>query len=178
MSMDHKAFAFDWNAFRTDRLHDILYEALESGMTSVLVAYINDHRESVRTPCEGAALEPDWQDSLENNDVQELGDYALTRFYDPCEDLGLGPCWTKAIETIPEAYHAIVLGGALGPKESPFDPGRQGSYFQTPEQVGVSRVQMELSESGWARLQGAPFEAYKCLLGDCLAKNVGVYVTF
>lgn len=96
VSMTHKAYAFDWSAFARDELHDILLDALSSGVTNALIRYIDANRYHLKNGDEGGPLSDNWnwKNELENFDVQEFGDLALTRFYDPMEDYGLVYDWS------------------------------------------------------------------------------------
>ena len=75
--MEHKAFAFDWNAFQR-HLAPILRDALSSDSVVGLAAFIEHHRQSLTDPYEGEPLPEDWSSLMENRDVQDHGDFALT----------------------------------------------------------------------------------------------------
>src|SRR5262249_35436836 len=135
MPMSHKAFAFDWLAFERDELPELLTRALGTGETAGLFAYIERNRGILKDPYEGDPLSEDWKDLLENHDVHEYADFALTRFYDPAAEHGLSYCWNEIDDALPKEYRGILLGNPFGPRDNRFDPGRYGSYFQTPEQV-------------------------------------------
>jgi len=92
MSMSHKAYVFDWNTFCGDELFQLLPAALESQEPPGLIRYIEQHRELLKD-ADGEALGEDWYDRLVNLDVHEFGDVALTRFYDPTADYGIGHSW-------------------------------------------------------------------------------------
>ena len=171
MSMEHKAYEFDWRAFDVD-LRDGLIDALESNNTAGLTSYIDDNIHQLADPYEGTPLETEWRSQLENpDDIHELGDYALTRFYDPTAESGVGDAWLDLDESLPEQCRNAMLGKTVGPKNNPFDPGRMGSYFQSPD--GVIQSLDDLSAVDDARLAD-----YLSLLGICRSKNRGVYVTF
>jgi len=126
VSMPHKAYAFDWSAFASDGLHSVLLDALSSGVTRGLIRYIEANLDHLKDRYEGAPLSDNWQDMLENRDVHELGDIALTRFYDPAEDRGIGDDWRDIDEQLSEAGQAALLGTPFGSSRAYFDPGRQG----------------------------------------------------
>ena len=109
MSMSHKAYAFDWSAFARDELHGILLDALSSGDTNGLIRYIEANQDHLKDLYEGGPLS-DWKNVLENFDVHEFGDFALTRFYDPEKDSGLEKDWLAIDEHLPEADRAVLLG--------------------------------------------------------------------
>ena len=181
MSMIHKAYAFDWSAFARDELHDILLDALASGDTNGLIRYIEANRHHLKDQDEGGPL-PDnwnWKNELENFDVQEFGDLALTRFYDPMEDYGLVYDYLDLAEHLPEADLTALLGTPFGPHGAYFDPGRQGSYFQTPQEVvkSLARVQrIDLWYMDEDRRKSWP--KFRKLLEECAKAGSGLYVTF
>jgi hypothetical protein len=178
VSMSHKAYAFDWSAFARDELHSILLDALSSGDTNGLIRYIEANQDHLKNHYEGGPLS-NWRDMLENFDVQEFGDFALTRFYDPEKDSGLGNDWLAIDEHLSEADRAVLLGTPFGSSSAYFDPGLQGSYFQTPREVvrSFARVQrIGLSDLEDYRRQS--LERFKELLEECAVAGSGLYVTF
>jgi hypothetical protein len=170
MSMSHKAYAFDWRGFELD-LRPLLEDALVADNTGLLETFIDDHREVLTDPYEGEPLSDDWRAALENRDVHEYGDYALTRFYNPADDCGIAEEWMRISERLSRPAANALLGCPVGPPNRLFDPGRQGSYFQTPAQVPESLA--ILNPLGVPEL--APFAG---LLERCAAEGCGVYVTF
>jgi hypothetical protein len=131
--MLHKAYAFDWSAFVRDELYNILLDALSSGDERRLVRYIEVNRDYIKDRYRGGPLFDDWKDRLRNDDVHEFADFALTRFYDPMEDYGIDHYWLDLdIEHLSAADQTVLLGRPCG---AYFDPGRQGSYFQSPQDV-------------------------------------------
>ena len=165
--MEHKGYAFDWQAFERE-LYPVLLKALETGDLHELIAFIERNRDQLSDPYEGAPLNDRWQAMLSNRDAHEYGDYALTKFYDPGQAMGVGEAWIELSERLPAR---ALLGEALGPKGNPFDPGRMGSYFQRPEQVRASLDAL-------ANVSGPQVEAFRALLESCAARALGVYVTF
>jgi hypothetical protein len=172
VSMSHKAYAFNWRAFEKDELHHLLVAALESGDPATIVRYIETHREQIKDPYEGQPIEKSWQETLENRDVHEYGNFALTRFYDPANDQGIADCWLTVDAVIAEQDRQALLGVALGKLGHEFDPGRQGSYFQTPEQAVESLRRIE--HIGHID----QLQPYVQLLRMCAVDDLGVYVTF
>jgi hypothetical protein len=140
MSMEHKAYAFDYKAFRR-RLAPLLYAALQTRDCARLVAFIDRHRaELTDLETMEVGLGPDWRERWEEKDPHRLGDLALTRYYDPGAPSGLSYDWQEVIDAAAkEAGNAraelLVLGTPFGPPRTYFDPGKMGSYFQTPGQV-------------------------------------------
>lgn len=145
MSMEHKAFAFDYDSFNGE-LGRLLRHSLESGHTEGLVEFIEANRDDLTDPYEGDPLDEDWQEMVETADAHTYGDFALTKYYDPTEDHGLGYDW----DTLEELLDAeagggapLVLGTPFGPAGKLFDPGKMGSYFRSPAEVKEHLAQVE-----------------------------------
>jgi len=171
--MSHKAYAFDWRAFEADGLYALLLAALQSGDAGRIKRYIDAHYDDLRDPYEGEPLDTKWEALLENRDVHEYGDFALTRFYDPLDDRGLADDWSAIDGELCESDRAAMLGLPIGPSGREFDPGRQGSYFQTPQRVVDSLLRVEGVVAKMPKLR--PFAE---LLRACVESGRGVYVTF
>jgi hypothetical protein len=77
-----------------------VHRTLETGDPSGWVAYIEQNQDTLKDPCGGGPLDPAWQELLENCDVHEHGDFALTRFHDPAADCGLSYCWNQIDDTL------------------------------------------------------------------------------
>ncbi|PSB58491.1 hypothetical protein C7B77_04495 [Chamaesiphon polymorphus CCALA 037] len=169
--MAHKAYAFDWKAFEQDELFIILPRSLECDDVLSLVRYIQLHYAQLKDPYEGEPLDETWQEILENKDVHEYADFTLTRFYDPDRDLGIGEEWIEIDESLSECNRSILLGFPLCSKNNVFDPGRMGSYFQTPERVLDSLRNVR-------ELKIDALESFQTLLEDCSQRRLGLYVTF
>lgn len=174
MSMIHRAFVFDDRAFRAE-LHGILAQALRDGDVTALRAFIVGHADELSDPDDGAPLAPDWESRLAYRRAEHYGDIALTRYYRPDDDVGLGVAWQAIGELL--AQHglgeAIVLGRAL----DGFDPGKQGAYVQSPEMVAAHlRTVGELVR----RTPGlaAPLAPLRSMLEAAAEQALGLYVTF
>lgn len=179
MVMSHKAYAFDWNSFERDELHGILLTALSSGGIATLIGYIDANLDKLKSPYEGDPLSDHWRDALENLDVHEYGDFALTRFYDPTQEWGLGDQWRSIDVRLPQADQAALLGTPFGTPDARFDPGRQGSYFQTPEKVKESLARMQRFElPNLKECTRSALQTFEELMGDCVAVRSGLYITF
>jgi hypothetical protein len=179
MPMFHKAYAFDWPAFEQDELPELLSRALETGDLTGLVAYVERNRHVLKNPYEGGPLDEDWEELLENRDVHEFGDFALTRFYDPAAEFGLGYCWNEIDDAFPEEGRLALLGSPLGPAHNRFDPGRYGSYFQTPRRVEESLALIRCFDL--PRLDEHDrgiVERFEGLLEECVLRGLGLCVTF
>jgi hypothetical protein len=171
MSISHKAFAFDWKTFESDELHTLIVQALESEQLLPLIRYIENHRAKLKDPYKGKPLDLNWQEMLENRDINEYSDFALTHFYNPAADMGVAEEWTELDKLLSEAERLALLGFPIRSENNIFDPGRMGSYFQAPAQVSASLgIVNELAIEA--------IESYKELLKICCQSDLGVYVTF
>ena len=179
MPMSHKAYAFNWRAFERDELPGLLSGALETGDTAGLLAYVERNRQALKDPYQGEPLAESWKDLLENQDIHEYGDFALTRFYDLKADNGLGYCWNEIDDTLPEEDRGVLLGSPFGPRHNRFDPGRYGSYFQTPRQVAESLARVRGFDLPWLDDQDRGFlRRFVGLLEESVVAGQGLYVTF
>ena len=137
MSMDHKAYAFDYDAFDAE-LRPVLEGSLRSGDVGPLLGFIREHFAELKDPYEGEPLEGNWQDLLTYEDPQEYGDFALTKYYEPSDNLGVGTDWTALEELLVgelDQRTDFTLGHTVGPPGNVFDPGRMGSYFMTAGEI-------------------------------------------
>lgn len=170
MSMCHKAYALDHEAFSAE-LAPILYRALETGLNDELSALIDDNLRMLTFPWDDTPLPADWRSALELGDTHELGDFALTKYYDAAEDCGLQEHWFAVENRLSGPVRASLLGNVFGPSENVFDPGRMGSYFQTAALAGESLERLrDNTEPGT--------EPFLELLYQVVKSNRGVYVTF
>jgi hypothetical protein len=113
----------------------------------------------------------------DRTDVQRLGDVALTRFYDPAADEGLLYAWLPHVEGLPPAVRRALLGTPVGGGGRLFDPGRMGSYFQSPAQARDAAA--VLRGAGLDVGEDADeFARYTRLVERCAADGPGLYVTF
>jgi len=170
VAMEHKAYAFDWKRFEFD-LHSILEQALAANDSAELEKFIDRHRPELKDPYEGKPLPEAWREMLENRDVHEHADFALTLYYDPADHWGVGYAWADLSEQLPPEAADALLGFPAGPPGALFDPGRYGSYFQTPALVRESLAALR-------RVERPEVQEYRGLLERCAAGQLGVYVTF
>ncbi len=170
MSMCHKAYALDYEAFAAE-LAPVLYRALETGHHDELAALIDANQSRLTLPWDGDPIPADWRSVLEQGHDHELGDLALTKYYDPAEDHGVQEHWLSIDEALPEMLRASLLGAPFGPKGNLFDPGRMGSYFQSAAMAAQSR-QLLLGRTE------PETEPFRDLLEHVVQSNQGVYVTF
>ena len=191
--MDHKAYVFDYNAFMSE-LSGMLMDALSTRQTDSLVKFIEGNLDSVTYPYgtmpdqetwrdvvePGDPLDESWQALVETPDAHTYGDFALTKFYDPADDIGLSHDWDE-VETMldSELGHAyyMVLGTPFGPRHELFDPGKMGSYFQSPAEVKEHLSQLESligKKKELAPYLGVVIEMFRL----AAAQGKGLYVTF
>ena len=165
--MTHKAFALDWAGFRSGLL-PLLLNALESDCVEGLLEFISAN--PCTNPDEGTPLDPDWQLNFAS-DVQALADVALTAYYNPQSDFGLGPDWLHVQQEAPENISLALLGAPVVAGQRSFDPGRMGSYFQSPQQVAESiRLLSNATEQH--------VSTFTSMLTRVSASGKGLYVTF
>lgn len=176
--MEHKAFIFDYQFFLDD-LSEILNHALKDNETFELIKFIEKHRQELRDPYEGEPLLEDWIDTIEFGTPEEYGDFALTRYYEPAKDMGLGYEWEEiddCLERLGESFRAAVLGRLFGSKDNVFDPGKMGSYFQSPEQI---KENLLLLQEGLKRHpELAILKKAIAMLKTAAEEGKGLYVTF
>ena len=166
MSFDHKAYAFDWHSFSVEMM-PWLSQALELSDYARLLSFIRQNVAVCTDPYEGKPLAPDWEETVDAKDVQILADYALTKYYAPSDDHGLGGMWIEIDESLPSDLKAALLGCAM----DGFDPGRQGSYFVSP--VDARRYAGLLHGVADKAVQ-----AYARFLAGVANEGRGLYVTF
>src|SRR5690349_2491328 len=122
MSMEHKAFVFDYEAF-SHELRDILMAALRTRDAQDLVAFIQSNLPQLSDPDDGSPLPADWLERLRTKDVQQFGDIALTKYYGRTQDIGLGYDWQEALELLNQETgdgRSVVLGEEFGPPDNRF----------------------------------------------------------
>jgi hypothetical protein len=170
MSMSHKAFVFDWEAFHSE-LAPLLAASLEDGDLDRLLQFGDRHRHFLRDPYEGERLGENWASTLGVGDTQEVAEFVLTRYYDPTEDGGLGEAWQEIDAHLDAEQRLALLGQPFGSEESPFDPGKMGSYFQDCD---TARKSLELLR----RMDIPEFSRFLSLLEQALSSSKGLYVTF
>lgn len=177
--MEHKAFIFDHQAFTT-QLSKSLANALLTEQSEGLVAFINENLASLKDPYEGLPLDSEWETLLEFKDVHQYGDFALTKFYDPSDDIGLGLNWQN-IENILESDNdenlSILLGKPFGPPNNYFDPGKMGSYFQNEDEVYLNLKRVENIINQKPQI-GKPLEELTLMLNKAVELKRGLYITF
>ena len=131
-----------------------------------LAEFIQQQRGRLTDPYNGDPLPEDWRALLESGDVQELANFALTRYYRVWDDHGVGGAWLGLRESLTERQSRALLGAPFGDGDRLFDPGRLGSYFQSPVITHQSLVAL----AGLAAEEVQPFRE---LLAECAARGSG-----
>src|SRR5262245_24530781 len=173
--MEHKAYLFDYESFSRE-LKGILEAAIQTHDPAALVSFIRVNVGNLRDPYEGKPLERDWESLIETRDAHQYGDFALTKYYDPLVEIGLGTDWNSVQELIAldrTLTESPILGSTIGPPDEPFDPGKMGSYFQTDRQVGESHEYL-LKRAEQRRLESLASAIE--MLQKALQAGTGLYV--
>jgi len=179
MTMEHKAFIFDYDAF-VKELADILENAILKNESHQLIAFIENNLPYLKHPDEGKSLDYSWKEFIETGDVNEYGDFAITKYYNPDDDIGLGYNWMQLDDLLLQELNidtSPLLGTIFGSSENYFDPGKQGSYFQSSE---IVQENLELLNSlSNHKLHNLPDIAnLRKILLDALVSQKGLYITF
>ncbi len=180
MSLDHKAFILDYDGFNTE-LKPLLETCLESGDFEEIRKFVSINRSSCTDPYEGEKLDNNWENMIEEKDVHQYGDFALTRYYSPTEDKGLSDEWeliNKICLKVKGLKFSPVLGIPLGPNDNLFDPGKMGSYFQSFDNILES---LSVLNNVRKEIHHSVTDSYDCyieLLQAAIDQKKGLYVTF
>ena len=172
--MEHQAFVFDYERYESE-LSRTLYEALRGGSLEELTDFIARHWSRLRDG-EGEPLSSGWHSLVDPQDAHQYGDLALTKFYDPCANIGLGYDWEPLVQALERssASSAIVLGTPFGPPENPFDPGKMGSYFCSARNAEANHTKLrELQKA-----LGTCGERAIQMFHAAIATGKGLYATF
>ena len=173
--MEHKAFIFDFDGFENE-LCPLIQHALRTDNCSGILEFICNNMDSLVDPYEGEQLQTDWEEMIEVADPHQYGDFALTKYYDPTQDIGLGLAWEVVQDHIdPNRTTSPILGTVVGEFESPFEPGKLGAYFQSRELIAqnLDYVQKIKQCKSSADLDNAIR-----LLQVASSSEKGLYVTF
>lgn len=173
--MEHKAFLFDYRKFEYELL-PVLQDALLINECNTLICFIQQNIDFLTDPYEGVPLNDDWKGMIETEDAHQYGDFALTRYYDPTDDIGLGMSWQNIRELIPtERPTSPILGSFIGPDGNPFDPGKMGAYFQSQQQVAEN---LEFLKKLAGQDSSEVLEEAIALLKQAFQSKRGLYITF
>ena len=173
--MEHKAFLFDFEHFLRD-LAPILERSLNKSETAELRDFIEKNRSTLTDPYEGDPLDENWEELIETKDPHQYGDFAMTKYYRPDQDRGLGKDWEQIQKLLldhRDESSKAILGTPLGPQTNLFDPGKMGSYFQSLESARGSLAVLERKAS-----QDIAIGDFIELLRDAVEARLGIYVTF
>ena len=99
MTLDHKAFIFDYDAFIKE-LADILENALVKNKIHELIAFIENNLSYLKHPDEGEYLDYSWKEIIETEDTSEYGDIAITKYYNPDDNIGLSCIFLKNLDNL------------------------------------------------------------------------------
>lgn len=150
--MEHKAFIFDTPKFNQELRSIILTSGVKDDPKR-LKKFINTHLDQLTSPYTEEPLDADWEDELENEDVQEYADFALTYCYNLEEEIGLAYAWDALIgisENLDTDFDPeyVVLGEALEDDDFVLDPGQEGMGFVEAEDINeIYDELVELKES-------------------------------
>lgn len=148
MSMEHKAFIFDTRLFSVELL-PVLEECVPGNDVGALKAFVSSHLNGAKSPYSGEALETDWESELGVGDILEVADFAMTCYYSPEDDRGLGETWDALLETLRKIrsksldVDVAVLGTPLRIGSLDLDPGRMGTGFVQAEDIAGFRDNLE-----------------------------------
>ena len=161
--MEHKAYKFRWNEFKSE-LYPIMISSLENDCEIKLNEFISSNLSFLSNPYDEEPLDEEWKQQLETHTVQELADFALTKYYDISDNFGLGSDWLEIADNCSSIENSALLGNAI----DKFDPGCYGSYFQNPSEIEQSAVILE----------GSIDESVRSYAGMLRKIRSGLYVTF
>ncbi|WP_335152798.1 hypothetical protein [Nostoc sp.] len=179
MSMEHKAFVFDYDTFLQE-LADILVNALVINQSKDLITFIENNFSYLKYPDEGEPLDSFWKETIDTNDISQYGDFAITKYYNPQCDIGLGYDWLPLYDMLLNEMDKDIsplLGKNFGIPGNYFNPGKMGSYFQSLEQVknNFELLSLLLNE----KKEYLPNLALLIkMLANALDLDKGLYITF
>ncbi|WP_292709480.1 hypothetical protein [Nostoc sp. NMS2] len=177
--MEHKAFVFDYDAF-IQELADILENALVINQRNELITFIENNFSYLKNPDEGEPLDYLWKEMIEIEDISQYGDFAITKYYNPQCDIGLGYDWLPLYNMLLNELDkdtSPLLGKNFGIPGNYFNPGKMGSYFQSLEQVknNFELLNLLLNE----KKEHLPNIALLMkMLSNALDLKKGLYITF
>lgn len=180
MSIKHKAFIFDSYNFNNE-LRPLIESSLLTSNVEKIREFILANKSFITDPYEGEPLDETWEDMIEDHDVHQYGDFALTKYYSPIDDKGLGAEWEKIQKIFSEDSKldfSPVLGFPVGAESELFDPGKMGSYFQSQSEAQDSLVRLRDIENEVSDDWVDSFEEFKGLLELAAKEKKGIYVTF
>lgn len=182
--MEHKGFVFDTKKFNRELRTTIISVTRTNNVIS-LKEYINNNLEREFSPYTGDPLASNWEDELENGDVQELVDFAMTCFYTFEEEQGLGYSWDALMQVLQNSsteYEAeyYILGSSMKEGEFILDPGGMGTGFVQAEDVPtiyykLIKISKEINDDYMAFIQDAIYELTFNELTNSLNQLIELY---
>jgi len=172
MSMDHRAFVFDYEAFVRE-LRPQLFQLVE-GEPAALDEFIDSHWPLLKHPQTRVPLHQQWRDVLTNPGIK--GEAALTRYYDPDGDIGLHDDWMRTLKLLDHLLPSggsVTLGEPIEHHGRAFDPRLQGTFFQSPALVRSNLARLDNITTG---SDDEGIAAWREALVS--ASDRGLYVTF
>ena len=115
---------------------------------------------------------------IETPDPHQYGDFALTKYFDPTADIGLGAAWEELQDLFANnstLTESPILGSTIGPTEEPFDPSKMGSYFQSARQARENckyLLGLAINE------QTEDLQRAIQMLNEAVVAEKGLYITF
>jgi hypothetical protein len=179
MSMEHKAYVFDYEAFERE-LASILRVALERNDCTALIEFIENNLESLKDPYQGEPLSSCWQSMIETRDSHQYGSFALTKYYDPRQNIGLYSDWRPihdAMERETGDAASILLGDVFGSASNSFDPYKIGSFFQSSRQVERNLCMVQTLAASRPELSDLLGPA-RSMLQRPASEGKGLYIAF
>lgn len=139
MGMEHKSFLFDTDKFKKELMLTII-KSVEVNSSEMLLTFINTNLSEIQSPYTGDSLTDGWEEEINNGDIQELSDFALTKYYSPDEELGLAYDWDALLEAIDGLPLKLqrdyyILGQPLETESFVLDPGAMGMGFVFAEDI-------------------------------------------
>jgi len=187
MSMEHKAFIFSYYDSENE-LKPILIDALDQQNFSALSSFFDANIGSlfnlyISEPLPSNWLEQfneNWNETFGENAIQICGDIALTKYYNHDSNIGLSYDWMDLTSEWEDIYLPAVdmtLGNAIGPIHNRFNPGKLGSYFQSPEMVAANLRELQdfVASNPEHKKSLSPLES---MLEQAAIQNMGIYTTF
>ncbi|MET3028334.1 hypothetical protein ABXT06_16765 [Flavobacterium sp. UW10123] len=191
MSMEHKSFLFNTSVF-TKELSEIILTAAGTENETLLISFINENLDNLKSPYSGQKLTNEWHEELETEDIQELADFAITKYYNPNQELGLSFLWESLLELFDDLdlkYNCeyYILGKSLNYKNFILDPGKMGLGFVNSEHItDIHRELISLKEEFADICEAENFDekiinAYEDLImiyQEAKESNCGLLMTF
>jgi hypothetical protein len=142
---------FDYQAFAAELL-PIAVRALDTVKSAELELFIDQYRTALVDPDSAQHLDSNWRSMLANRDIDEYADFALTKYYDPSDDIGFGNDWQQVSEALersglpPELGlgSALERGGSHAVQTHVVAPGQAQRAFH----VDADRSQLALGDVG------------------------------